>query len=148
MNTVNMTMSSFLVTMLAATAFGGASWYVDCANGSDANSGAEGSPKATIRAASTNAVSGDVVYVAPGTYGAAEGAQPATSKIGARVVVPQGVTLVGTGGAERTFIVGAAATGGNIDNETYGTGADAVRCVYAGSGAVVRGFTLTGGHTL
>ena len=132
----------------AFNAFAGGDWYVDCVNGNDTNSGAEGSPKATIRAATTNAVSGDVVHVAPGTYGAAEGVQPATGKVGARVVVPEGVTLVGTGGAANTFIVGANATGDQIDNATYGTGANAVRCVYAQSGAVVRGFTLTGGRTV
>ena len=133
---------------IGAAEYAPTAWYVDCSNGNDANSGAEGSPKATIRAAIANAVGGDVVYVAPGTYGAAEGVQPATGKVGARVVVPEDVTLVGTGGAENTFIVGANATGDQIDNATCGTGANAVRCVYAQSGAVVRGFTLTGGRTV
>ena len=139
---------SFCAATLAIAAFGGNAWYVDCASGDDANSGAFGSPKATICAAMANAASGDIVYVAPGTYGAAEGAQAATSKVAARVVVPAGVTLESTHGAEKTFIVGAEATGEGIDNETYKTGANAVRCVYANSGATVRGFTLTGGHTV
>ena len=65
--------------MFAAEVFAGGTWYVDCEKGDDANSGAFGSPKATIRAATTNAASGDVIYVAPGTYGAAEGTQAATS---------------------------------------------------------------------
>jgi hypothetical protein len=126
----------------------GTEWFVDCANGDDANSGAQGSPKATIRAATANAVSGDVIRVAPGTYGAAEGVQTTTGKVASRVVIPAGVTLESTDGAEKTFIVGAEATGESIDNETYGTGANAVRCVYAQSGAILRGFTLTGGHTV
>ena len=123
-------------------------WYVDCVNGNDANSGLEGQPKATIKAATDYAVSGDVIHVAPGTYGAAEGSQQATgtSRIGTRVIVPEGVTLVGTEGAEKTFIVGAAAYDGQIDNAEYGTGTNAVRCVYAKRGSVVRGFTLTGGR--
>ena len=121
-------------------------WYVDCVNGDDANPGTAALPKQTIRAATTNAVAGDVIHVAPGTYGALEGTQTATSKIAARVVVPADVTLESTGGATNTFIVGAAATGDQIDNATYGTGTNAVRCVYAKSGSVVRGFTLTGGR--
>ncbi len=122
-------------------------WYVDCENGGDANLGTASQPKQTIRAATTNAVSGDVIHVAPGTYGELEGSQIATTKTGlARVVVPAGVTLESTDGAESTFIVGAAATGDQIDIPTYGTGTNAVRCVYAKSGSVVRGFTLTGGR--
>ena len=121
-------------------------WYVDCVNGDDANPGTASLPKQTIRAATTNAVAGDVIHVAPGTYVTLEGTQTATSKIAARVVVPADVTLESTGGATNTFIVGAAATGDQIDNATYGTGTNGVRCVYAKSGAVVRGFTLTGGR--
>ena len=123
-------------------------WYVDCVNGDDANPGTEALPKQTIRAATTNAVSGDVIHVAPGTYGALEGSQKATaaSKIGTRVVIPEGVTIESTGGAENTFIVGAEATGDQIDIETYKTGTNAVRCVYANNNAKLRGFTLTGGH--
>lgn len=122
--------------------------YVDCVNGSDANDGAFGRPTQTIRAATLNAVSGDVIHVAPGMYGLLEGAQmvPPDSKVGTRVVVPEGVTLESTGGATNTFIVGAAATGDQIDDAEFGTGTNAVRCVYANAGATVRGFTLTGGR--
>ena len=120
--------------------------YVDCENGDDGSDGSQGHPYKTIRAATTNALSGDIIHVAPGTYGAAEGSQTATSKIKARVVVPVDVTLESTAGAEKTFIVGEAATESQIDNAEYGTGTNAVRCVYAKSGATVRGFTLTGGR--
>ena len=122
--------------------------YVDCVEGSDSNDGSEGHPFKTIGAATTTALRGDVIHVAPGTYGAAEGVQSATSKIGARVVVPSDVTLVSDAGAEKTIIMGAAATGNQIDNVTYGTGTNAVRCVYAYDGAIVRGFTLTGGRAI
>ena len=123
-------------------------WYVDCVNGNDEYPGTEAWPKQTIRAATTNAVSGDVVHVAPGTYGDLEGSQKATadSKIGTRVVIPQGVTVESTAGAEKTFIVGADATGDQIDLAAYKTGTNAVRCVYANNSATIRGFTLTGGR--
>ena len=123
-------------------------WHVDCVNGNDANLGTYALSKQTIRAATTYALSGDVIYVSPGTYGVAEGSQlaTATAKIGTRVVIPKGVTIESTGGAKDTFIVGAAAEGENIDNATYGTGTNAVRCVYAMDGATLRGFTLTGGR--
>ena len=122
-------------------------WYVAQAGGDDSNDGT--SPeraKATIKAATALSFSGDVIRVAPGTYGIAEGTQTATTKIAARVVVPEFVTVESTDGAEKTIIVGASATGGQIDNATYGTGTNAVRCVYARDGATIRGFTLTGGR--
>ena len=120
--------------------------YVDCNTTDAVNDGSKAHPYKTIRAATENALSGDVIHVAPGTYGEAEGTQAATSKIAARVVVPADVTIESTDGAAVTFIVGAEATGDQIDNATYGTGTNAVRCVYAMSGTVVRGFTLTGGR--
>ena len=126
-------------------------WYVDCANGNDANSGKKGHPKRTIRAATTNAISGDIIHVAPGTYGAEEGSQKwpnETSEIGTRVVIPDGVTLVSTDGAEKTFIVGAVSPEPAVTTGWQtGIGPGAVRCVRAGDGAVLRGFTLTGGYT-
>jgi len=120
--------------------------YVDCVSGNDANDGTAGRPFKTIKAATTASLSGDVIHVLPGTYGEAEGTQPSTSRIAARVVVPANVTLESTDGAAVTFIVGAEATGDQIDNAKYKTGTNGVRCVYAKSGAVVRGFTLTGGR--
>ena len=122
-------------------------WHVAQDGGSDTNDGTSPTrAKATIKAAMALAIDGDTIRVAPGMYGAAEGAQTATSKIAARVVVKSGVTVESTDGAKNTFIVGAAATGDQIDNATYGTGTNAVRCVYAQSDAVLRGFTLTGGR--
>ena len=122
-------------------------WYIDCNSGSDAWEGTEAKPKQTIRAATTNAVSGDVVHVAPGTYGDLEGAQKHTpsAKVFSRVVVPAGVTVESTGGPDNTFILGAPSTDGDAD--AHGLGPGAVRCAFGEAGAVLRGFTLTGGHT-
>ena len=125
--------------------------YVDCNTADTVNDGSKAHPYKTIRAATDNALSGDVIHVAPGTYGASEGLpQKATeaSKIGTRVVIPEDVTIESTDGPEVTFIVGAAAYDDQIDNATYGTGTNAVRCVYAKDGAVLRGFTLTGGRAI
>lgn len=121
--------------------------YVDCVTGNDSNDGSEAHPYKTIRAATSNAVSGDVIHVAPGTYGAAEGAEKFESSANSlcRVIIPEDVTIESTEGAERTFIVGAPASGG--DANAQGNGSGAVRCVYAKNGACLRGFTLTGGHT-
>ena len=122
-------------------------WYVSQADGDDANDGKSSAyAKATVKAATDLAFSGDTIYVAPGIYAGAEGSQMVSGNVESRVVVPEDVALIGTAGAEETFIVGAAATGDQVDNETYGTGTNAVRCVYANNGAVVRGFTLTGGR--
>jgi len=122
-------------------------WYVNQKDGDDANDGkSSASAKATIKAATDLAFSGDAIYVAPGTYADAEGSQVVSGNVESRVVVPEDVALIGTAGAEETFIVGAAAIGDQIDNEAYRTGTNAVRCVYANNGAVVRGFTLTGGR--
>lgn len=131
----------------------GTNWYVNAASGDDGNSG--GTPataKKTIRAAAALAKSGDVIHVAPGAYGAAdgtmihakkvdEGSDPIT--IASRVVVQEGVGLVADEGPEKTFIVGSAAKAGD-DN---GLGTDAVRCLMLEKNAWVKGFTLTGGHT-
>ena len=122
--------------------------YVDCEHGSDANSGVSlAEAFKTIRAATTNALSGDIIYVAPGTYGEKEGSQVIDGQsVGNRVLLPAGVTLESLEGAEKTFIVGAADPDAYTAN--YGTGPKAIRCVHAvGIDTHIRGFTLTGGHS-
>ena len=115
----------------------GTNWFVDVVNGSDvAPGGTPATARQTIRSATTNAVAGDVIHVAPGTYGEAEGAETIGSlQLKNRVILPEGVTLVSDEGAAKTFIVGA-------DDP------DPARCVYAYKDARICGFTLTGGHTL
>ena len=120
-------------------------WYVnaDPSIGDDAKTGfTADTPKRTLAAALLNAISGDTVHAAAGTY--AEGSRtPNGCTVAARAHVPNGVTLLGSG-ADETFIVGANAM---TNPDAYGLGSDAVRCVFLGNGACVKGFTLTGGRT-
>lgn len=122
-------------------------YYVDCDEGDDGNYGIAQSPLKTIYAATQRIKKGDTIHVAPGTYGEAEGARKFLDKANSfcRVIIPEGVTLESTHGAEETFIVGAASE--DAEANGHGNGAGAVRCVYANDGSVLRGFTLTGGHT-
>ena len=128
--------------------------YVDAVNGNDAT--ADGMTEATayrtLAAALAAAKSGDTVVALPGTY--AEGtAVPTASQavsgntvptIPARAVVPSRVTLESRDGPEATVIEGVRAT---VNANSYGCGADAVRCVFLCQYATVRGFTLYNGHT-
>ena len=127
--------------------------YVDAVNGNDAT--ADGTTEATayrtLAAALAAAKPGDTVVALPGTY--AEGSAVPTKTqagttaeptIAARVVVPSYVTLESRDGPEATVIEGARAT---VDANSYGCGADAVRCVFLCQFATVRGFTLYNGHT-
>ena len=115
----------------------GTNWYVNASAVSDEGLGSTPeSARQTIRSVTTNAVAGDVIHVAPGTYGEAEGAETIGSlQLKNRVILPEGVTLVSDEGAAKTIIVGA-------DDP------DPARCVYAYANARICGFTLTGGHTL
>ena len=125
----------------------GTNWYVNVNGGDDGNNG--GSPlraKHSIRAATTNAVPGDVVHVAEGVYDAAsEGEQTrGTHQLPQRVIVPTGVTVVADGRAEKTIICG---TPSSQPEDDYGNGVGAVRCAYVAPGATLRNFTLTAGHS-
>ena len=122
--------------------------YVDCGpRGDDNNKGYHPDcPRKTLAGAMTpTPSSGTVVKVAPGWYtnevmDSVETSDPTRS----RVVVPAGVTLESLAGAGETFIVGERST----EPDDYGCGPKAVRCVYLGSGAILRGFTCTNGYTV
>ncbi len=80
---------------------------------------------------------GDAVAVSNGVYQA--GGRPAPGgTIANRICVTRPIEVFGVNGADVTVVTGAAGTG---------DGLDAVRCLYAGTGVVVHGFTLTDGHT-
>ena len=94
----------------------------------------------------------DEVVALPGVYetgsrlhtGQAVDYNDSTPTIKSRVIVPAGITLRSRDGAATTTIRGSAATSGN----EWGEGDDAVRCAFVESGATLRGFTLTNGHTI
>ena len=124
--------------------------YVDAENGDDGNSGLSAdAPKRTLAAtlAGTSSL-GITVRVAPGRYDSgvmSEGDGSYGEQL-ARVIVPNGVMLESTGGADETFIVGAASTNSPSD-ACLGNGPGAVRCVaLRGADCVVRGFTMVDGH--
>jgi len=139
--------------VLSVRAIYDTNWYVD-PTGDDTARGTAAQPKKTLKGGLTNAIAGDTVHVAAGTYDTLTMQQ--TKQLGnnsgsydhaARAVVPEGVALVGAG-AETTFIVGANDSGDpDGTSATKGCGPTAVRCVALGANARLSGFTLTGGRT-
>ena len=128
-------------------------WFVDEKSGNDSGWGTESSPKATLKGALQYALPGDSVFVAPGVYSNGvqyAGGELATGEeiydfdLAARAVVTNDVKLIGAG-AERTFIVGESAP--NAQEEDFGCGEGAVRCIVLHPGSSLSGFTLTGGRT-
>lgn len=123
-------------------------WYVD-PTASDANGGRDWSDaKRTLAAAMALARDGDTVFAAPGVYeegSAHQGiiAYSAPSNIRARVVVPEGVSLVSRDGAATTVIKGRAS---DVDEDGFGGGPTAMRCAFLHKRAKLIGFTLTGGR--
>ena len=83
--------------------------------------------------------SGTVFKVYPGVY-------TNGSKSACRAYMRSGVICESVEGPERTIIVGGAATTAD-GTDVYANGSGAIRCVKMNTGAVLRGFTLTGGHT-
>ena len=105
--------------------------------GDDANAGTRDAPFRTL-AHSVAQCAGGVICALPGTYaeGVCDESAEATQS---RVHLPANTLLVSTDGAAATVIVGARPTGGG----DFGPGA--TRCVRLDAGAVLQGFTLTGG---
>lgn len=85
-------------------------------------------------------VSGDTVFVYPGTYDTGGAITPGYSLTN-RVCITNAITLTSLAGADTTLILGA------VDPVTT-NGPAAVRCLYVKGNAVVSGFGLAGGHTL
>lgn len=118
-------------------------WYVNPdpeSGASDENNGfTPTTAKLTLKGALSVATnSGDVVHAARGTYN--QESMHYSDKYGdARAVIPSYVTLVADEGPENTTIEGAAGTG------SFGEGG--MRCVMLSANAIVKGFTLTKGHS-
>ncbi|MBN1672444.1 MAG: hypothetical protein JXR37_15495 [Kiritimatiellae bacterium] len=93
---------------------------------------------AVLQDAVDAAALGDEVLVADGVYDV--GGLAVHGNMTNRVCVPSDVMVRSVNGAAATTIRGQPASGG-------GNGDGAIRCVYLGSNAVLRGFTLTDGHT-
>ena len=124
-------------------------YWVDCDyEGDDANGSAE-KPFPKLQDAINRLVDSTetLVHVAKGTYDSLQGFTPAADAggVNSRIFVPtkKSAVILAEEGPEKTIIKGARATTG-----TTGNGTDAVRCIYAQSGADVAfcGFTITDGH--
>lgn len=90
----------------------------------------------TIQAAVDAAANtGDLVLVTNGVYDSGGAVIPGHSLTN-RVSITNAITVESVSGPSNTFIVGAAPIGDG-----------AVRCAYLANGALLRGFTLTNGHT-
>lgn len=140
----------YAVAVVAST-----NWYVDAENGTAGATGwSADAALDTLEHVMAKAETGDTVYALPGNYNSGSmihtnliyslffSKTNSTIDLRSRVVVPAGVRLVSTEGAERTFITGVKA-----DTSTgYGDGA--MRCVLMQNGAYLKGFTVTGGGTL
>ena len=122
-------------------------WYVDAVNGVDDAAHVGFTPKTaknSLEAVMALPSSGDKVHALPGIYAGGTMLQVVNGDtIRARVVVPEGVSLVADGGPAVTAIEGASAT---VDAADNGCGANAVRCVQLMQHANVSGFTLRGGR--
>ena len=128
-------------------------FWIDPVNGSDANDGSsrEKAFKTWQKAGLEKGENGsykrtyDVFMFCPGTYGDEQGVYEDATNGKSRIGCPTGfLRLIGVEGPERTIIRGAA----DLENVGKdGCGANAVRCVYAGSNFSMQGFTLTDGHS-
>jgi len=122
--------------------------------GDDANTGF--TPKTAVRTLKAVLekdafVAGDTLHAAAGVYNEGEMAYD-TETVSSRALVKGGCRLVADEGPEKTFIVGAAATGAVDNPNSRGCGEGAVRAVRLLNGtsankSLVSGFTLTGGRT-
>lgn len=113
--------------------------YVD-PKGSNSNDGHDADHAFKTLAYAVSQFTDGVIYAAEGTYdeGLCDVEEGVTHS---RVHVPTNVFLKAVGSVEKTIIVGAPPTD---SSKLFGEGA--TRCVRLDSGAVLKGFTLTGGY--
>ncbi len=123
---------------LSALSLQAATYYVATTGSDSTGDGSSVLPYQTIQTAVNQAVAGDLILVAPGTYQTGEGTTPAASGK-SRVVIAKNVTVRSTQGAQQTIIRGRK----NSEELPYGP--NSVRCVYMTAGAL-DGFTLLDGY--
>lgn len=109
--------------------------------GDDANDGLTAdTPKETLAAVAALATEpGSIIHAAPGVYNKGVSGPVGSQVTTNRVVLAEGIGLLGDEGAAVTVIEGAQ----NADGFAYAT--NVVRCCYLKAGAWIRGFTLRGG---
>ncbi|MCR5751950.1 MAG: hypothetical protein K6G91_08300 [Kiritimatiellae bacterium] len=120
-------------------------WYVNPSRKTSGDGTSVDTAFATLSDAMANPLleSSDIVYALPGRYERGTMTASAGNAQANRVIVPAGVRLFSTKGAESTLIIGAPSS----SPVAAGCGAGAVRCVVLGAGSVLRGFTVTNGFT-
>lgn len=139
-----------LTAILSAATGNAAEFYVDPVLGDDAFDGSQPKPaggeskvgpKKTLVGVMklVTASNGDIVHAAPGEYKSRDADNY-------RVKIPAGTSLIASGKAEETFIIGANATGVAVDEEPWGCGTDAIRCAYMAANSRLVGFTVCGGR--
>jgi len=144
--------ASWLVAVLGLGYFGGLprqsyangfpTYYVDAANGNDANDGSSwATAKQTIQNAVDNIgdVPGNQVIVTNGVYDLGGAVIPGFTLTN-RVCITKAITVRSVNGPEVTIIAGAPGSNGSND-------VDAIRGVFLDGGATLSGFTITNGYT-
>ncbi|MBR5548174.1 MAG: hypothetical protein IKU71_00445, partial [Kiritimatiellae bacterium] len=142
-------------SMLVMASFA-TTWYVDADNGNndwngkasfaDAVPADKAGPKKTLGVFTSLVRSGDTIYVAPGWY--TNGVSSSDSHF--RFYTAAGsISLISTGSATDTFIVGAADGTVAQDSPDWGCGANAVVPIkMLGGNNLVQGFTILGGRQI
>ena len=132
----------FLALVSGALANGYSTYYVDAANGDDANDGGSWEQaKQTIQNAVDNidGIPGRLVLVTNGVYDLGGAVTPGYALTN-RVMINKPITVRSVNGPAATIIKGAAGSNGGNDS-------DAIRGVYMANGATLSGFTITNGFT-
>ncbi len=130
------------MVLLGARMASASVWYVSPWGSDSASGQALNEAFQTLQYAVDRSGAGDVIYADQGTYnmGYATG-YPESSPVAVRVALNKAVELESLFGAETTIIEGVAHA------ELAPCGPNAMRGVFMGPGARLRGFTIRNGHT-
>ena len=124
--------------------------YVDAVNGDDGYDGSSETfvsgtkgPKQSLAAAMGAVDLYGTVYALPGRY---TNETMTTGTRLYRVIIPRGVNLISTKGADKTFIEGEPDPDVALNEKPFGCGPKAVSCSRIPESGSIRGFTLCNGH--